>query len=162
MGRITWLYDGVTTQSIGLEGAEHTRSNGAQTSEFEQMNEGGHVRGYSLRYNGSSSNLGRSAWLYDGAATHNIGLSGSEYTRSDGYEYSRSEQMNQAGQVIGYSERFVDTSGIFCSKVPGSLTAPRPSKSVSSAPNIRAGGSQKQRGHRTERGRFRRRLLLTL
>ncbi len=50
---------------------------------------------------------GISAWLYDGATTLNIGLTGSEYTRNDGYQDSSdAEQLNEAGQVSGYSERY--------------------------------------------------------
>ncbi len=50
--------------------------------------------------------LGHSAWLYDGATTLNIGLTGSEHTRNDGYQYSTSQQLNEAGQVSGYADRY--------------------------------------------------------
>jgi len=106
LGRSVWLFNGVTTLDIGLTGSEHTSSNGFKSSEFQQMNEAGQVRGFSQRYIGGNTNLGRSAWLYDGANTLDIGLAGSVYTRSDGYEYSVSVQMNEAGQVVGHSDRF--------------------------------------------------------
>ena len=66
----------------------------------------GRSSGIANRYNGGSTNLGTSAWLYDGATTLNIGLTGSEYTRNDGYQRSDAEQLNEAGQVSGYSERY--------------------------------------------------------
>ena len=53
--------------------------------------------------------MGRSAWLYDGATTIDIGLTGPEHTRNNGYKYSLGgfqDQLNEAGQVIGYSERY--------------------------------------------------------
>jgi hypothetical protein len=49
--------------------------------------------------------LGRSVWLYDGAATIEICLTGSEHTRSDGYKYSETHLLNKAGQVSGISYR---------------------------------------------------------
>ncbi len=58
------------------------------------------------RYNGGAASLGQSAWLYDGATTLNIGLTGSEQTRNDGYQSNYSQQLNEAGQVIGYAERY--------------------------------------------------------
>jgi alpha-tubulin suppressor-like RCC1 family protein len=106
LGQSIWLYNGATTIDIGLVGSEHTRGDGYKYSSLRQFNEAGHITGYSERYDGGSFFRGRSAWLYDGATTIDIGLSGSEHTRSDGYKYSWSEDLNEAGQVIGYSERY--------------------------------------------------------
>ena len=50
---------------------------------------------------------GESAWLYDGATTINVGLTGAEHTRSDGYKRSEAYQMNEAGQVRGHSDQRV-------------------------------------------------------
>ena len=41
-----------------------------------QLNEAGQVLGYSNRYNGGSTSLGQSTWLYNGATTIDIGLTG--------------------------------------------------------------------------------------
>ena len=97
------LYD---ILNIGLTGSEHTRNDGYQFVIANQLNEAGQVRGYSQRYNGGAVNLGLSAWLYDGTTTLNIGLTGSEYTRSDGFQYSVYQQLNEAGQVSGASARY--------------------------------------------------------
>ena len=52
--------------------------------------------------------MGYSAWFYDGATTIEIGLTGTEHTRNDGYKYSFSQASgpNEAGQVIGISDRY--------------------------------------------------------
>src|SRR5262249_4991024 len=52
--------------------------------------------------------LGLSAWLYNGTTTVQIGLTGPEYTRSDGYKYTDIlyTRLNQAGQVAGDSYRY--------------------------------------------------------
>jgi hypothetical protein len=59
--------------------------------------------------NGGSvySNLGGSAWLYDGATTIQVGLTGPEYTSSTGKKVTGAIKLNEAGQVIGWSERYV-------------------------------------------------------
>jgi hypothetical protein len=49
------------------------------------------------------------AALADAAPIYQIatlGLHDLEHTRSDGYESSTAEQLNQVGQVVGYSERY--------------------------------------------------------
>ena len=44
------------------------------------LNEAGQAVGFSYRFNGGSTDLGRSAWFYNGATTIDIGLTGTEYT----------------------------------------------------------------------------------
>ncbi len=68
--------------------------------------------------------LGQSAWLYDGATTLNIGLTGSEHTRNDGYQANHSQQLNEAGQVSGYSHRY--NGGARPSAHPLGCTTARP------------------------------------
>jgi hypothetical protein len=102
----SWLYDGATTIDIGLTGSEYTSSSGFKRNDPTELNEAGQVRGYSYRYNGGSTALGLSAWLYNGSTTIDIGLTGSEHTRDDGYKYSLTSQMNETGQVTGYSQRY--------------------------------------------------------
>jgi hypothetical protein len=106
LGSSAWLYDGAKTIDVGLTGPEHTRSDGYQENLAKQLNEVGHVVGHATRFNNGSSDLGRTAWLYNGTTTIELGLTGPEYTRSDGYKYSESHQLNEAGQVVGYSQRF--------------------------------------------------------
>jgi hypothetical protein len=108
LGQSAWFYDGSTTIIIGLTGPEHTRNDGAKFSQSSALNEAGQVVGYSYRYNGGSTQLGQSAWLYDGATTYDIGLNDSEFTRNDGYKYSAPsyDGINEAGQVVGSSTRY--------------------------------------------------------
>ena len=123
-GSTAWLYDGATKIEIGLNGAEHTSNDGARISGVIDLNQPGQVRGYSYRYNGGSTDLGQSVWLYNGMTTVEIGLTGPEYTRSDGYQWSYSypflyhptpsvweyvigyTKLNQAGQVVSFSNRY--------------------------------------------------------
>jgi hypothetical protein len=101
-GLSAWLYDGTTTHHIGLTDAEHTRDDGYKESSVSKLSDSGSVVGSSARYNGGSTSLGSSAWLYAGVSTLNIGLVGPEYTRSDGYRRSIA-YMNAASHVVGYS-----------------------------------------------------------
>jgi hypothetical protein len=106
LGSSAWLFDGAATFEIGLTGAEHTDDDGFRYSQSFKVNEAGQVRGHSERYNGGSTYLGVNAWLFDGADTVAIGLTGAEHTRNDGYKFSESHGMNEVGQVIGSSERY--------------------------------------------------------
>jgi hypothetical protein len=107
LGESAWLYNGSTTIDIGLTGSEHTRNDGFKSSDIYGMNEAGQVNGHSQRYNGGSTMLGRTAWLYNGTSTIDIGLTGSEHTRNDGFEFCHNlAPPNEAGQVGGYSYRY--------------------------------------------------------
>ena len=58
------------------------------------------------RFNGGSTDMGQSTWLYDGTSTINIGMTDPAHTRNDGYRYSRSYHLNESGQVTGQSQLF--------------------------------------------------------
>lgn len=105
-GYTAWLYNGTTSIDIGLDDIEHTNKNGHDSSSPFQLNEAGQVIGGSRRYDSDGANLGHSAWLYNGTTTTNIGLTGAENTRDDGYRYSFVTQLNEAGQAVGFSERY--------------------------------------------------------
>lgn len=105
LGRSIWLYDGTATKIIGLSDAEHTRNNGFRYGAAEELNGAGQVRGHSYRYSGGTELLGRSAWLYNGSNTLDIGLADNEHTFSDGAKYSDTLRLNETGQVLGYSYR---------------------------------------------------------
>lgn len=105
-GISAWLYNGSSTVNIGLTGTENTRSGGFQSSTVFSLNDAGQVVGTAERYNGGGTQLGYSAWLYNGSNTANIGLTGVEQTRSDGYKYSNIQALNAAGKVIGTSQRY--------------------------------------------------------
>ncbi len=110
-----WLYDGAETIIIGLTDNQHTRDDGYQHNApagYDSLNDAGQAVGHANRYNGGSEFLGLSAWLYDGATTIAIGLSGGEHTREDGYQYIRATDLNEAGQVAGYADRYNDGSDL--------------------------------------------------
>ena len=106
LGQSAWLYSGGTTTNIGLTDTEHTRNDGIRDSQGSWLNEAGQVIGTSKRYNGGATSLGQSAWLYSGGTTTNIGLTDTEHTRNDGYRSSDFQNLNQAGQVLGSSQRY--------------------------------------------------------
>ena len=95
---------------IGLEDSEHTSSGGLRNNIAIQVDETGTILGLANRYGGTSSFLGQSVWIYDGTGTVNIGLTGSEFTRTDGYRFSSFQKMNDSGVAFGYSDRFNGTA----------------------------------------------------
>ncbi len=105
-GRTAWRYDGSTTSRIGLEDAEHIGTNGIRNNIAIRVSEAGTTLGLANRYNGTSLNRGQSVWVYDGTNTINVGLTGSEFTRTDGYRFSSFQEMNDAGVAFGYSDRY--------------------------------------------------------
>jgi hypothetical protein len=111
MGRSVWYYDGANTVDIGFTGPEHTRNDGYKYSNTVGPIVAGRVRGYSNRYDSGSTDMGRSAWLYNGVATIDVGFTDPEYTRSDGYKFSEALGLNKAGQVAGYSNRYIEYNG---------------------------------------------------
>jgi hypothetical protein len=106
LGLSAWLFDGTSTLDIGLTGPEHTRSDGYKESLAGALNEAGQVVGGSKRYNGGSVELGHTAWLFDGSRTIELGLTGADHTRDDGYRASFAGGVNEAGQVGGISRRY--------------------------------------------------------
>ena len=106
LGHTAWLYHNGSTIDIGLTDAEHTSAGGYKRSFAGQLNEAGQVIGESDRFNGGNSDLGNTAWLYDGANTINIGLTGAEYTRHDDFKNSVALQLTEAGHVRGRSLRY--------------------------------------------------------
>jgi hypothetical protein len=123
LGNSTWLYDPTTdtTRHTGLIDAEHTRiTDGFKTSTAYRMNEAGHQIGYSHRYHAvTGTQIGQSAWLYNTAldVTRDMGLSDpldTEHLKNDGLRYSAAldngRVMNEAGQVVGYTQRYNNTS----------------------------------------------------
>ena len=110
LGLSGWLYDGSSNRVLGLTGSEHTRNDGFQRNEPQKINEAGQAIGRSDRYNGGNDDLGDSAWFFDGTNTINVGLTGSEHTRSDGFKSGEARYLNELGQVAGVSGRFSGNS----------------------------------------------------
>lgn len=111
LGRSAWLYDGTKTVTLGLAGPEHTRSDGYRINSPGFLNDAGQVAGLADRYNGGNADMGQSVWLYDGTEVLNIGLTGAEFTRGDGYKYSTTDQLSNSGRVSGRSYRYNGGSG---------------------------------------------------
>ena len=105
-GQSTFLFNGTTTLDISPKDAEHTRSDGLRSSHGAELNGKGHVLGFANRYLGTQY-LGQSVFLYDGVSTLNIGLTDSEHTRGDGHRMSTYWALNESGQAIGNSERYL-------------------------------------------------------
>jgi len=107
LGRTAWLYNGTATVNIGLIDAEHTGAANERYSSAQAMNSPGRVLGYSTRYDAAGADLGRTAWLYNGSTTANIGMTDVEHTRStDNYRYSSGQFLNDAGQAVGFASRY--------------------------------------------------------
>lgn len=114
ISKIAWIYQGGTTQAIGLTRPEHTAWTGEQTSIIEALNESGYVSGYSFRYSATpnynsynpSPDKGRDAWVYNGTSTVQVGLSGGIYTSATGQQYSTIHSMNARGDVAGTSSHY--------------------------------------------------------
>jgi hypothetical protein len=118
LGQDNWLYDGTTTQLVGLTGSGYQYATPAGTyrfGEIRRFNQAGQLTGVTQRYSASGAYLGTDAWHYDGGAISSIGLTGS------GYEYANAEGlfragdallMNEAGEVVGRTSRY-DSAGAF-------------------------------------------------
>ena len=105
-GISAWLYNGTSTLEIGLTDAGHTRStDDYQTNKVLSLSDAGQALGRAERYTGATS-TGYSAWLYDGTSTLEIGLTDAGHTSSSGYQYNYAQFLNEAGQMVGYAERY--------------------------------------------------------
>ena len=119
-GQSAWLYDGSNTRNIGLTDAEHTglininSTDDYRYSEVTRLNNAGQAIGRSVRLNGAVTEdaIGYSAWLYSGGTTTRIGLTGAGYTRDDDYKSSEALFLNEAGQTVGYSDRYTGSSSL--------------------------------------------------
>lgn len=106
--------DNWTPTIIGLYdsggGNEHTNSNGrANNSHYTGLiTESGYVAGLALRYNGGTTELGRSAWIASAVTgtTHRLGFTGAEHTRADGYQYNATSYLTNSGYAVGLAERY--------------------------------------------------------
>ena len=115
LGSDAWLYQGGTTQKIGLSGANYAYSASGGTFESGVTNaisDSGKVAGSSACYNASGNSLGNDVWLYNGATTQVINPTTATYTHAftgtggGAFENATFTQMNAAGQVIGTANRY--------------------------------------------------------
>jgi hypothetical protein len=107
LGQDHWIWDGETTQQIGLFGEGYVGTSGIQNSLVSSMTESGLLLGRSTRYKGESTENGEDPWVYDPVtrATTQLGLTGEGYTGSEGYQYSEIFDINPSGLVVGLSVR---------------------------------------------------------
>lgn len=105
-GDLAWFYNGRHELRIGLLDDGHTRSDGYQDSSVFDINEVGQVAGSSERFLATNF-LGQSGWLYEGGQYQRVGLIDSEHTSDDGTQNSTSEHLNNLGQAVGNSVRYL-------------------------------------------------------
>lgn len=108
-GKNTWVYNPHTnsTEQTGLNGAAHTGIAGYQLSGNERMNANGYMAGYSLRNPSESGDNGRNTWIYNPTTNTTVqaGFTGTPYTGSAGYQYSRTDYLSSNGVLAGISTR---------------------------------------------------------
>ena len=111
-GKTAWYFDPTTgdTTIIGHTGPEWTKSNGYSYSAATDMNVAGKIVGYSKRYNGGAAEIGQTTWLYDSSfgSIVDVGLSGSEWTNSSGYQINSPNDINDDGITVGTTLRYID------------------------------------------------------
>lgn len=106
-GRDAWVWKNGATTQLGLTGGVYTGNAGYQYTHAVRQNLAGQVIGYSSRFEGEKTNLGRDAWVWNGAVSEPIGLTGEGYTGITGYRHSEPTFHNAAGHVIGISKRIL-------------------------------------------------------
>jgi fibronectin-binding autotransporter adhesin len=117
LGQDVWIFNGTSTQQIGLTGVGYSYAASGGTYQYsggQQLNNAGQSIGYSYRYNASGANLGYDAWLFNGASTAEIGLTGVNYTYTNAagiFQSGAAQQLNNAGQVIGHADRYNASGG---------------------------------------------------
>ena len=109
-GQSAWIYNGSITQEIGLTDATHTRNDGYQFNYISFLNNAGQGAGGASRYNGATA-TGSSAWFFNGSATQEIGLTDAAHTGNNGYQVNNVSILNDAGQAVGYANRYTSGSG---------------------------------------------------
>ena len=116
LGGDSWIYNGSTTQQVGLIGPNYSYAASGGTYESSvpvQINAAGEVSGQMNRYSSSGISLGVDSWIFNGSSTQQIGLIGTNYsyaTANGIEESSYNEELNDAGEVLGDSAR-VGSSG---------------------------------------------------
>jgi len=110
-GLSAWFFDGAATQKIGLVDLEHSNAlTGYQLNRVWDVAKSGQVVGTAERIGSDGSDLGTSAWLFDGVDSLNIGLTDAEHTSAAGSRGANLVALNDTGQVVGGSVRYVGHS----------------------------------------------------
>lgn len=107
-GQSAWAWTANTGHTrLGFFDAAHTLVDGSQSSSVRMNNEAGQVIGHSSLMAGGSSAW---SWTHAGGSVQ-LGLTDAEHTGSGSEKTSNAETLNQAGRVIGRSQRFGASSG---------------------------------------------------
>jgi len=109
VGHESWIDDGSGAIRLGLYGDGYQHNNGTEYSFIMQMNKQGQVVGFSSRYLGHNS-LGQAAWIDDGNGARRLGFFGEGFQRDDGYENSTPWRIDDYGQVLGQSIRYIGST----------------------------------------------------
>lgn len=109
-GQDVWIFDGTTTQAIGLLDATHTAASGYRYSEPRGLNSSGVAIGISHRLLSDGTFNGVDAWRYAGGTLTTLGLTGGVYTGNAGYRNVNALLINASGDVAGTSGRFFNAS----------------------------------------------------
>lgn len=113
-GQDAWVYQPSTNRTIqvGLVGSLYNRGAGYQNTSIQFQNDAGQVTGSSQRFSATGSDLGTDSWIYRPTAgqTMQIGLVGSLYTGSTGFQSSSITLQSATGYVSGFSSRVTGVS----------------------------------------------------
>jgi hypothetical protein len=107
-GRTTWLYRDGQTIAIGPTGGVFSRDAEnpyGHNSLPVGISDAGEVAGRGFRY-GENSDLGESAWVWDGSATRQIGYYEGQYVAADGTVQNVMKAMSPNGVAAGQARRF--------------------------------------------------------
>ena len=107
LGYYAWVYDGSSTKQIGLMDATHTDANTGATWNFiSSLSTNSSVFGVAARFAGATD-IGSSAWVYNGNTTQEIGLIDAAHTNLDtGYRYTDVYIENANGMTIGNNQLY--------------------------------------------------------
>ena len=109
-GADVWTWNGASTQPVGLMGGVYTGSSGYQRSVPQFQNAQGALAGVSRRYIGVNTQIGQDAWVWTGATTVPVGLTGAAYSGSAGFRFSQPEFLNDQGVAAGITRRIVSVN----------------------------------------------------
>ena len=113
-GQSPFYFDAATgsVTKIGLDGPSYRNDDDYRYSRALKINNIGHVAGVASRYDTQPGS--QDVWLYDhrNGSTTVLGLTDAEHTSTLGTTLSDIRDMNDAGQIIGYSQRYREAENI--------------------------------------------------
>lgn len=106
IGRAAWVYEKGVNREVGIATISAARTAGWTNSEVVALNENGQVAGNSAKYRPGEWDPDQWTWFDNGTDTRVIGLVDGLHTRNDGRRVGEVISLNDAGQVVGNSDRF--------------------------------------------------------